>query len=109
MEISSRIGKLTGEGVTAMSALTYELADDDDGAWTIVFEPDDLHLYVDFVRSRTAADPANGMTIDDFLARRPQDQAHHRAVANLVALLCRTLGRGDPIPPAADHRAQSPP
>ncbi|MER9474370.1 hypothetical protein [Mesorhizobium sp. M0520] len=58
-----------------MSALTYQLAANSDGAWTIVFEPDDLHLYIAFVRAGTVADPTSW--IDDFLARRPQGPAHH--------------------------------
>ncbi|WP_352777124.1 hypothetical protein [Mesorhizobium sp. M0913] len=38
-------------------------------------------------------DPAGWMTIDDFLARRPQGPAHKRAIDNLVELLRSMLSR----------------
>ncbi|OBQ66489.1 hypothetical protein A9K72_34630 [Mesorhizobium loti] len=74
-----------------MSALTRHLAADSDGAWTVVFEPEELHLYIDFVRPGTAADPASGMTIEDFLARRPRSPTDTRAIVSLVALVCRAF------------------
>ncbi|MER8887399.1 hypothetical protein [Mesorhizobium sp. M0816] len=76
-----------------MGALTYQLAEDGDGAWTIVFVPEDLHLYIEFLRPSMATDPAHWMTIDDFLARRPLGSTHKRALDNLAALLCGALGR----------------
>ncbi|MER9336782.1 hypothetical protein NKJ06_22750 [Mesorhizobium sp. M0293] len=82
-----------------MSALTYLLAEDSDGAWTIVFEPEDLHLYLEFVKPGMATDPVSGMTIDDFLARRPVNPAHRRALDNLVAWLRRALEWDTPIHP----------
>ncbi|SDA91533.1 hypothetical protein [Mesorhizobium qingshengii] len=76
-----------------MSALIYHLTEDSDGAWMIVFEPETLHLYIEFVRPGRTTNPARWMTIDDFLARRPRNPAHGRAIDSLVALLRRALGR----------------
>ncbi|WP_143748931.1 hypothetical protein [Mesorhizobium sophorae] len=61
-----------------MTALIYRLAEDHDGAWTLVFDPEDLHLYVEFAGPEIASDPVDWMTVEDFLARRPQGSLHKR-------------------------------
>ncbi|MER8839458.1 hypothetical protein NKH86_11920 [Mesorhizobium sp. M0913] len=76
-----------------MTTLTHCLAEDATGTWTIVFEPHELHVYVAFVAPGATAEPADSMTIEDFLARRSQGPTHRVAIDNLVALLETALGR----------------
>ncbi|MER9482360.1 hypothetical protein NKI74_23675 [Mesorhizobium sp. M0494] len=51
-----------------MTVLAYSLASDINGSWRIVFVPDELHLHVEFSPPGAATDPADWMTVDDFLA-----------------------------------------
>jgi hypothetical protein len=51
-----------------MSALIYFLAEDDTGKWKLVFDPDQLHLYVELTQPGTATKPGQRMSADDFLA-----------------------------------------
>lgn len=53
-----------------MSALTCHLAEDSDGAWMIVFDPENLHLYIEFASPGGATNPARWMTITFLLDGR---------------------------------------
>ncbi|MER8552742.1 hypothetical protein NKH37_11270 [Mesorhizobium sp. M1217] len=79
-----------------MTTFTHRLAEGTNGDWVIVFEPDELHLYIAFVAPGATAEPADSMTIDDFLARRPQGPTHRVAIDKLVGLLETALGRTSP-------------
>ncbi|MER8962620.1 hypothetical protein [Mesorhizobium sp. M0701] len=74
-----------------MSTLTYRLAGDHSGNWMVVFEPDELHLYIECVAPGTSTDATNWISVDDFFARRPTGSAHTQAIERLVELLRRAL------------------
>ncbi|MER8455871.1 hypothetical protein NKH24_06990 [Mesorhizobium sp. M1300] len=74
-----------------MTVLAYSLASDIKGSWRIVFVPDELHLYVEFSPSDADTDPADWMSVDDFLARRPAVALQERARDSLVSLICNAL------------------
>ncbi|MER8528264.1 hypothetical protein [Mesorhizobium sp. M1272] len=74
-----------------MTTLTHCLAEDATGTWMIVFEPGELHLYVACVAPGATAEPADSMTIEDFLAWRPKGQTHKLAIDNLVTWLKTAL------------------
>jgi hypothetical protein len=78
----------------SMTTLTYSLADGSGGIWRLAFEPEALHLYVEFVRPGIASDPLDWVTIEDFLAWRPQDSLHKQALDNLISFLQEALSQG---------------
>ncbi|WP_292675535.1 hypothetical protein [Mesorhizobium sp.] len=53
----------------------------------MVFEPENLHLYVEFASS----DHADWMSIDDFLARVPRDELHKQALERLLEQIARAF------------------
>ncbi|MER9270457.1 hypothetical protein [Mesorhizobium sp. M0643] len=74
-----------------MTVLAYNLANDIKSSWRVVFVPDELHLYVEFCPPDAETDPADWMSVDDFLARRPNGALHERARDSLVSLICKAL------------------
>jgi hypothetical protein len=74
-----------------MSALIYFLAEDDTGRWKLVFDPDQLHLYVEFTQPGTAAKPGQRISADDFLAWSPRNPLHRRALDCFVAFLAEAI------------------
>ncbi|MER8387332.1 hypothetical protein NKH14_17745 [Mesorhizobium sp. M1380] len=74
-----------------MPVLAYSLANDIKGSWRIVFVPDELHLYVEFRPPGADPDPADWMSVDDFLAWRPKGALHKDALDRLVALICQAM------------------
>ncbi|WP_353646207.1 hypothetical protein [Mesorhizobium sp. WSM2239] len=53
----------------------------------MVFEPENMHLYVEFAPSGKA----NWMSIDDFLARVPHDELHKQALERLLERIARAF------------------
>ncbi|MER8948804.1 hypothetical protein [Mesorhizobium sp. M0207] len=76
-----------------MAVLAYNLANDIKGSWRVVFVPDELHLYVEFSQPDADTNPADWMSVDDFLAWRPKGALHERARDSLVSLICKALTR----------------
>ncbi|MER8877483.1 hypothetical protein [Mesorhizobium sp. M0306] len=74
-----------------MTVLAYNLANDIEGLWRAVFVPDELHLYVEFSQPDADTNPADWMSVDDFLAWRPNGALHERARDSLVSLICKAL------------------
>ncbi|MER9018895.1 hypothetical protein [Mesorhizobium sp. M0898] len=74
-----------------MTVLAYNLANDIKGSWSVVFVPDELHLYVEFSQPDAETNPVDWMSVDDFLARRPNSTLHKRARDSLVSLICNAL------------------
>lgn len=68
-----------------------DLRGDDSGSWMVVFEPDELHLYIECVAPGTSTDATNWIRVDDFFTRRPTGSAHRQAIERLVELLRRAL------------------
>ncbi|MER9864640.1 hypothetical protein [Mesorhizobium sp. M0185] len=71
-----------------MSTLTYRLAGDHSGNWMVVFEPDELHLYIECVAPGTSTDATNWISVDDFfrtaadrLCSHPSDRTPGRIAA----------------------------
>jgi hypothetical protein len=74
-----------------MSARIYFLAEDETGKWKLVFDPDQLHLYVEFTQPGPAAKPRQWMSADDFLAWSPRNSLHRRALDCFVAFLAEAI------------------
>ncbi|MER8793984.1 hypothetical protein NKH75_07215 [Mesorhizobium sp. M0984] len=89
-----------------MTVLAYSLADDIQGSWRVVFVPDELHLYVEFRELDADTDPVDWMSVDDFLARRPEGALHERARDSLVSLICNALTSATKKPAGRSQRAR---
>ncbi|RWO03517.1 MAG: hypothetical protein EOS07_33935 [Mesorhizobium sp.] len=63
------------------------LAEDARECWRAVFEPENLHIYVEFA----PLDKADWMSIDDFLARIPRDNLHKQALKRLLERIARAF------------------
>ncbi len=72
-----------------MQILSKTLARGDEGYWKIVFDREELHLYVGFAKD--GAVPDDGMTVEDFLTTVPKNKLHREAHDRLVRLLSTLL------------------
>ncbi|TPJ32729.1 hypothetical protein [Mesorhizobium sp. B2-6-5] len=70
-----------------MSVQIRVLAVGKEGLWRLVFDSDELHLYIECIRHGVCSAPADWMTIEDFLTRRPSDAHQEQAVRTLVSIL----------------------
>lgn len=67
------------------------LAGDESGSWQLVFIPEELHVFVEFVETGAATNPAKGMTVEDFLVTLPHNRLREEAHARLVILLAEVV------------------
>lgn len=74
-----------------MTVLAYNLAADAQGTWRLAFVPEDLHLHVEFSGPDASSDPANWMSVDDFLAWRQNGALHKSARDRLVSFICQAM------------------
>ncbi|WP_153020176.1 hypothetical protein [Paramesorhizobium deserti] len=74
-----------------MAILTYSLAEDETAAWRIVFDRDDLLLYIAFEKNGVPAKPIDWISVDDFLACRPRDDLHKRALERFLMIMSCAL------------------
>lgn len=71
--------------------LIYNLAADSRGCWRVVFVPEELHLFVEFVPANGSSTQSDWMSTDDFLARVPRGDTHQHALERLVSLISEVL------------------
>jgi hypothetical protein len=68
-----------------MRILSKTLANGDEESWRVVFDLEELHLFVGF--TELDAVPVDGMTVEDFLVTLPANPRHAEARDQLVLLL----------------------
>jgi hypothetical protein len=71
------------------------LAEDNEGAWRMAFEPEERHLFVCYSDREGLPEPADWMSIDDFLTWLPRNEMHNRAIDRLVQLIERAFEQAD--------------
>jgi len=74
-----------------MAVRTLVLASDNDTAWRLVFVAAEPHLYVEFARHGIEPDPSDRITVDDFLAWRPNGSLHQQALESFAGWVCIAL------------------
>ena len=75
-----------------MEILARTLAEDSAATWSLVFIPDDLHLYVGRATRGSIPDPIDGQNIEDFLVWLPQDALHKEAHGRFIEMLKKLVG-----------------
>jgi hypothetical protein len=53
----------------------------------MTFDPDDLHLFIEFAEPGASPDPVGGMTVEDFLVTLPRDELHELAHHSFLRFL----------------------
>ena len=75
-----------------MEVLARTITEDDAATWSVVFIPDDLHLYVGRAAHGLIPEPIDGQNIEDFLVWLPQDALHKEAHGCFVEMLREFIG-----------------
>lgn len=67
-----------------MRVVVKTLARGNEGCWRVVFDREELHLYVGFIEDNV---PVAGMTVEDFLVIIPSTALHREAHQSFIQLL----------------------